>query len=109
MRCQCLCTGLVRGNQRYVKFLLALLAILTGFSVADGVRIAEPAIAEVDDGLRGAWTSDETRPNIAITAVFMAATILPLVLACVPAMRWTSKPALRTVASTVHRSDRLLQ
>lgn len=92
-----------------MKFLLALLAILTGFSVADGVRIAEPAIAEVDDGLRGVWTGDETRSNIAIAAVFMVATILPLGLARVPALHWTSKPACRLAASTVHRSDRLLQ
>lgn len=109
MRRQCLCTGLVRDNHRTVKFLLALLAILTGFSVADGVRVAEPAIAEGDSALRGGWTGDDYRPNIAIAAVFLVATILPLVLACVPSARWAATPARRRVAATVHRSDRLLQ
>lgn len=92
-----------------MKLLLALLAILTGFSVADGVRIAEPAIAEGEGGARTGWNADDPRPNIAIAAVLLVATVLPLVLASVPAMRWTSKPARRPVAKTVHRSDRLRQ
>ncbi|MDM7956692.1 hypothetical protein [Blastomonas sp.] len=92
-----------------MKLLLALLAILTGFSVADGVRVAEPAIAEGEGGARSGWSADDSRPNIAIAAVFAVAAVLPLVLASVPAMRWMPKPARRQVASTVHRSDRLLQ
>jgi len=92
-----------------VKLLLALLAILTGFSVTDGVRVAEPAIAEGDGALRGAWNSDDVRPNVAIAAVLLVAVALPLVLASMPAMRWAPKPARRALALTVHRSDRLLQ
>ncbi len=92
-----------------MKLLLALLALLTGFTVTDGVRVAEPSIAEGDGALRGVWTSDDARPNIAIAAVFLVAAILPLALASMPAMRWTSKPARIRVAATVHRSDRLLQ
>lgn len=92
-----------------MKLLLALLAILTGFSVADGVRVAEPAIAEGDGALSGAWSADDSRPNIAAAAVLLVATILPLWLASVPAMRWTVKPAGRPFALTVYRSDRLLQ
>lgn len=92
-----------------MKFLLALLAILTGFSVPEGVRVAEPAIAEGDGALRGGWLADDSRPNIAIAAVFLVAAILPLGLAILPAQRWTSTPARRLAAGTIHRSDRLLQ
>lgn len=109
MRGQCLCNALIRDNHRIVKLLLALLAILTGFSVSDGVRVADPAIAEGEGALRGGWTADDIRPNIAIVAVFVVSTILPLLLASVSAMRWTPKPARRPVAATVYRSDRLLQ
>lgn len=83
--------------------------MLTGFSVTDGVRVAEPAIAEGDSALRGAWTGDESRPNVAIAAVLLVATILPLVLACSPSARWSATPARRRVTATVYRSDRLLQ
>jgi hypothetical protein len=92
-----------------VKFLLALLAILTGFSVADGVRVVEPAIAEGDGAALGVWTSDDVRPNIAIAAVLLVTTVFPLVLSSVPSARWASKPARERVSATVHRSDRLLQ
>ncbi|GGB67779.1 hypothetical protein [Blastomonas aquatica] len=92
-----------------MKLLLALLAILTGFTVTDGVRVSEPAIAEGEGALRGAWNGDDTRPNIAIAAVLLIASVLPLVLASLPAMRWASKPATFAVTATVHRSDRLLQ
>jgi hypothetical protein len=109
MRGQCLCSGLIRDIHRTVKLLLALLAILTGFSVSDGVRVAEPAIAEGEGALRSGWSVDDARPNISIAAVFLVAAILPLVLAGMPGMRWTPKPARRRVSLTVHRSDRLLQ
>lgn len=92
-----------------MKLLLALLAILTGFSVADGVRVAEPAIAEGEGALRAGWIADDSRPNIAIAAVFLVAAVLPLALASIPAMRWIPKAARRQVLVTVHRSDRLLQ
>lgn len=108
-RGQCLCNRLIRDNHRTVKLLLALLAILTGFSVADGVRVAEPAIAEGEGALRGVWNADDSRPSVAIAAVFLVATILPLALSIMPGLRWATKPARRPVAVTVHRSDRLRQ
>lgn len=106
---QCLCSAFDWDNHRHVKLLLALLAILTGFSVTDAVRVAEPAIAEGDSGLRGAWTGDDTRPNVAIAAALLVAAILPLVLASVPVRRWVVKPVPDGTARPVHWSDRLLQ
>lgn len=106
---QCLCRSAIRGHYRYVKLFLALLAILTGFSVADSVRVAEQPIAQGDGAVRGAWSTDETRPAIAMAAALLAATIIPVLLLLLPSMGWRATPRNGRIVRTVYRSDRLRQ
>jgi len=92
-----------------VKLLLALLAMLTGFSVVDGMRVAEPAVAQGDGA---GWTAsvavDDTQ-TVAHSAAYLAAILLPLVAAFGIAQIWVAKPLPRRLAATVHRSDRSRQ
>jgi hypothetical protein len=92
-----------------VKLLLALLALLTGFSVSDGVRISEPSIAQDDGTVLAAWVATEEAKISAHAAVYLVATFSAVCLAIAPIARWAALPAPRRVAATVYRSDRLRQ
>lgn len=93
----------------HVKLLLALLAMLTGFSVADGVRVAEPAVAQGEGAQWSASVTADDGQAIARAAAFLVAIVLPLVAALGVVQGWATKPAPRLVAGTVHLSDRARQ
>lgn len=92
-----------------MKLLLALLALLTGFSVADGVRIADPAMAHGNGVVRDSQLLAEDRQVVVSAAVLLAAVLLPLVMVLRPSQRWVPVRKAAIAPRTVHRSDRLLQ
>jgi hypothetical protein len=92
-----------------MKLLLALLALLTGFSVADGVRLADPAMAEGNGVVRDSQLLVEDRQIVVSAAVLLVITLLPLVIALRPAQHRLIARTVRVAPLTVHRSDRLLQ
>jgi hypothetical protein len=92
-----------------MKLLLALLALLTGFSVADGVRLADPAMAEGNGVVRDSQLLVEDRQIAVSAAVLLVITLLPLVIALRPAQHRLIARTIRVAPLTVYRSDRLLQ
>ena len=92
-----------------MKLLLALLALLTGFSVTDGVRIANPAMAQGNGVVRDSQIAAEDGQVAVGAAIYLVAVLLPLVLALVPSQRWSVRTATFAVPATVQRSDRSRQ
>lgn len=92
-----------------VKLLLALLALLTGFSVSDGVRLADPAMAAGNGVVRDSQIMAEDRQVAISAAVLLVVTLLPLVIALRPTQHRLIARTIRVAPRTVHRSDRLLQ
>lgn len=92
-----------------MKLLLALLALLTGFSVTDGVRIANPAMAQGNGVVRDSQIAVEDGQVAAGAAIYLVAVLLPLVLALVPSQRWSVRAATFAVPATVQRCDRSRQ
>ena len=99
----------LQDNHAHVKLLLALLALLTGFSVTDGVRIANPAMAQGNGVVRDSQLASEDRQAAVSAAIYLVAAALPLVLALVASQRWSHRPAVGQALATVQRSDRLRQ
>lgn len=98
-----------RDRHFHVKLLLALLAMLTGFSVADGVRVSEPAVAQGEGAAWSAAVAAEDGQTVVRAAAYFVAILLPLVAALGVVLGWATKPAPRLVAATVHASDRSRQ
>ncbi|WP_110298830.1 hypothetical protein [Blastomonas natatoria] len=92
-----------------MKLLLALLALLTGFSVTDGVRLADPAMAAGNGVVRDSQILAEDRQVVMTAAVLLVVTLLPLVIALRPSQHRMIARTVRVAPRTVHRSDRLLQ
>ncbi len=92
-----------------MKLLLALLALLTGFSVSDGVRLADPAMAAGNGVVRDSQLLAEDRQAVVGAAVLLVAALLPLVVALRPTQHRLIARTNRIAPRTVHRSDRLLQ
>ena len=92
-----------------MKLLLALLAMLTGFSVADGVRTVEPAVAQGQGTGWNAATAVEDSQIVVKAAVYLAAILLPLLVYTGAAQASVHPSALRRVLPTVYRSDRQRQ
>lgn len=99
----------LQDNHAHVKLLLALLALLTGFSAADGVRIANPAMAQGNGVVRDSQIAVEDGQVAVGAAIYLVAVLMPLVLALVPSQRWSMRPATSAVPATVHRGDRSRQ
>ncbi len=93
----------------HVKLLLALLALLTGFSVTDGVRIANPAMAQGNGVVRDSQLAIEDRQAAVTAAIYLVAVSLPLILAMALAQLWAVSPVAGPAPATVQRSDRLRQ
>lgn len=92
-----------------MKLLLALLALFTGLSVADGVRVAEPSIAEGGGAVPAAFsTAEEAQASIGM-AIYLAVAFIPIVLALIPANRWVATPVAHRITTDIYRSDRLRQ
>lgn len=82
--------------------------MLTGFSVTDGVRVAEPAVAEGEGAGWSAAVAVDDKHLVVRAAVYLAAVLVPLLVVFATRSRSVST-ALRLVLPTVHRSDRLRQ
>lgn len=92
-----------------MKLLLALLALLTGFSVSDSVRLADPALAQGNGVVRDSQILAEDCQVAIGAAVLLVITLLPLVIALRPTQHRLIARTIRIAPRTVHRSDRLLQ
>lgn len=99
----------LQDEHAHVKLLLALLAMLTGFSVADGVRIANPAIAQGNGVVRDSQLAAEDLQAAVSASIYLVAASLPIILALMPSQRWAANPASIAAPATVHRSDRQRQ
>jgi hypothetical protein len=94
-----------------VKLLLALLALLTGFSAADGLRMPAPVLAQDRGVLDGRAIVSESSVFAGHAAGFVVGAALPLALvrALAPIRIRALGNAPHARVATVHRSDRLLQ
>ncbi|WP_017670859.1 hypothetical protein [Blastomonas sp. AAP53] len=92
-----------------MKLLLALLALLTGFSVTDGVRIANPAMAQGNGVVRDSQIAGDEGPVAVGAAIYLVAALAPPVLALVPSQHWSISSATAAAPVTVHRGDRSRQ
>lgn len=92
-----------------MKLLLALLALLTGFSVTDGVRIANPAMAQGNGVVRDSQVAAAERQIVVTAAVHLSAATLPLAQALAPSQRFALHAATGAAPVTVYRSDRQRQ
>ena len=92
-----------------MKLLLALLALLTGFWVSEGGRLADPAMAAGNGVVRDSQILAEDRQVAISAAVLLVVTLLPLVIALRPTQHRMIARTIRIAPRTVHRSDRALQ
>ncbi|WP_373487923.1 hypothetical protein [Blastomonas sp.] len=95
-----------RKSKLYVKLLLALLALLTGFSAADAARVVEPSVTHGDgSGFSVLFEAVDAVSVSAQPAHFVHAEHRPLA-----ALQMLQMPVLAMAASLiaapVHRSDR---